>query len=925
MGEVFFAWAYGVARTRKPVVVKVLRGEMLAEPGAPEMFVEEGRLSLRLSHSNILQVFDFGKADDRYFMAMEYVDGYHLGELRKRNGGRLSPEAAAFITMEVCLALDYAHRLKDDGGAPLHIVHRDVTPSNVLVSREGEVKLADFGIARSVGRSQHTQAGQIRGKVRYMAPEAARGEPLDHRADLFSLGAILFELLTGQRAFEGKGREAILQQVVGSRVPPPSSVASDLPAALDDVVVKATAPKREERFPDAFAFHRALEKACQKAGLSPSRGSFLEFLRELETLDPPTDESVKQESAPVRSATPRSGKTSSGAALPPDGGARRPPDGPLGRVTPAGAPPNQISLPTPASAAPASGRGGVAPQHTPNPGATAAVPPPAIHATPGAEPGASGLKSTGSASKPSSQTGSVPPAIKGPDTALPTGVASPLVLFTLTVAGELTPDFRGGTGAGGAEPSLPLFEVTKGEGVAVDFRDVERITPKGEQDAIPRPDDDREFSQTPEPLFPDRPSNSAEATVVREPTPMPLEEPADEATVPPQMARSRSGSALFEVPVDVPLEGEETKAPTVAIPSGPSNEPTVAPSGSGAGSAAAETEIRMRPSLDEPAPTLASGAGAAGGSISESGSRSVSISVSARSVRARTASGRGEGASASRGTAAERNGTAARAVPSPADLDPVTADTHPRATGEFRATSDSRDTIDHVSDAPDDPPPHSARAVVKLSDPIDASGRWRRRGEMPAEPEGQDYPALRQPSRTPLMAGAILILVMLLGWLGSQIFASGDGEPAPRPTPFKQGTPRILEPPPATSAVIAQTPAQTPAHTPVVTRTPVPATPTRTAVAWTPVRATPTPPRATPTPKPTAVASQAFGFLVINSQPWSEVRLGGKLLGNTPLKNVKLPAGRHTLVFRNPVSGLEKQLEVEVVANETKPVLVELK
>ena len=203
MGEVFFAWAYGVARTRKPVVVKVLRGEMLAEPGAPEMFVEEGRLSLRLSHSNILQVFDFGKADDRYFMAMEYVDGYHLGELRKRNGGKLEPEHAAFAAMEVCMALDYAHRLKDDtSGVPLHIVHRDVTPSNVLISREGEVKLADFGIARAVGRTQHTQAGQIRGKVRYMAPEAARGEPLDHRADLFSLGAILFELLTGQRAFD---------------------------------------------------------------------------------------------------------------------------------------------------------------------------------------------------------------------------------------------------------------------------------------------------------------------------------------------------------------------------------------------------------------------------------------------------------------------------------------------------------------------------------------------------------------------------------------------------------------------------------------------------------------------------------------------------------------------------------------------------
>ena len=159
----YFAWAYGVARTRKPVVVKVLRAEMLSEPGALEMFVEEGRLSLNLSHSNVLQVFDFGKADDRYFMAMEFVDGFHLGELKRRAGGSLEVDLACFIAMEVCLGLDYAHRLRSDEGAPLRIVHRDVTPSNVLISREGEVKLADFGIARATGRSQHTQAGQIRG------------------------------------------------------------------------------------------------------------------------------------------------------------------------------------------------------------------------------------------------------------------------------------------------------------------------------------------------------------------------------------------------------------------------------------------------------------------------------------------------------------------------------------------------------------------------------------------------------------------------------------------------------------------------------------------------------------------------------------------------------------------------------------------
>ena len=438
MGEVFFAWAYGVARTRKPVVVKVLRSEMLSEPGAPEMFVEEGRLSLHLSHMNILQVFDFGKADDRYFMAMEFVDGMHLGELRKKAGGRLNHDLAAFICMEVCLALDYAHRLKDESGRPLQIVHRDVTPSNVLISREGEVKLADFGIARAVGRSQHTQAGQIRGKVRYMSPEAARGEPLDHRSDLFSLGAVLFELLTGRRAFDAKGgREAILKQIVSGRAPAPST-AGDIHPALDAVVLKAMSPRREDRYTDAFAMHRGIEEACRDAGLRPSRGAFLEFLRALESAAATAEANSWSDPVdpapafpPVLMATPSAGRAS-----------------------------NARSEGTVGVAPPPISRSGVMPARE------SALQAPTV------APSASGSRA---ASKPSSSAGAVPPEIEGPQsTILPTGVQSP-VLFTLVMGErENTPDLQ----------DLPVFDVTR-EGMSVNLDFLPKVAPVPEEPEPP--------------------------------------------------------------------------------------------------------------------------------------------------------------------------------------------------------------------------------------------------------------------------------------------------------------------------------------------------------------------------------------------------------------------------------------------------------
>ena len=562
MGEVFFAWAYGVARTRKPVVVKVLRAEMLAEPGAPEMFVEEGRLSLHLNHSNIVSVFDFGKADDRYFMAMEFVDGLHVGELRKKAGGRLSPDHAAFVAMEVCLALDYAHRLKDESGKPLQIVHRDVTPSNILISREGEVKLADFGIARAVGRSQHTQAGQIRGKVRYMSPEAARGEPLDLRADLFSLGTILFELLTGRRAFDAKGgREAILKQIVSGRAPAPS-VVMDVHPALDAVVLKATAPKREERYPDAFAMHRAIEEACRDAGLNPSRGAFLQFLRGLESAeaaaeanswssapaDPVADAAqVALSPRPAVSITPTPGRGEGTAAVaPPPIGANT-----VGRGMPGVVPdrnaPREARTMTPSGA-----------RHTP--------------------------------SKPSSTEGTIPPPIEGPQsTVLPTGVADP-VLFTLVV-GEMTPD------APNAE--LPVFEVTR-EGMPLDLDRVPgRRTLEPDDDPPRKSSDVLTAPGMPSPVIPassaaseptvppQRPNPSVRRVMVEPSNPEAARAPSEERTTDRRVDES-------ERPTAEGRERVQSQAAETVVRAAPPLEATRAPSARGM-SATPATEDRVRP------------------------------------------------------------------------------------------------------------------------------------------------------------------------------------------------------------------------------------------------------------------------------------------------------------------------------------------
>jgi serine/threonine-protein kinase len=238
MADVHRAEVVGAEGVRKEVALKLVRGEHAGSSEFVAMFVQEARLAARLSHANIVQVFEFDQADGRYFIAMELVRGHHLGRVLdacRERGLRFGVPRAVFVAAELATALAYAH---GPGGGEAGVVHRDVSPHNVLVSWEGEVKLADFGIARAASQAGMTRPGTLKGKLAYMAPEQARAEPVDGRADLFALGVVLWELLAGRRLFARESEAAALEALLRGPAPsPPSAWNEAVPPELDAIVL----------------------------------------------------------------------------------------------------------------------------------------------------------------------------------------------------------------------------------------------------------------------------------------------------------------------------------------------------------------------------------------------------------------------------------------------------------------------------------------------------------------------------------------------------------------------------------------------------------------------------------------------------------------------------------------------------------------
>jgi len=271
MAEVFLGKMFGAAGFEKQVAIKRILPAYTADPRMTALLIEEAKIATRLTHSNIVPVLDLGQGDDGYFLVMEYVEGADLESAQAHVGGALPAAIAGFICRQLLVGLRYVHERCDEQEEPLGLVHRDVSPPNIMLSRAGEVKLTDFGIARARGRTILTEAGVIRGKMAYLSPEQAAGGELDHRSDLYSLGVVLHEMLTGQKLFAAEQAQDLWRQIREANILPPSRSLASLPAALDQVVMQALAREPADRFDDARAFLSALDQALESAGWRASQ------------------------------------------------------------------------------------------------------------------------------------------------------------------------------------------------------------------------------------------------------------------------------------------------------------------------------------------------------------------------------------------------------------------------------------------------------------------------------------------------------------------------------------------------------------------------------------------------------------------------------------------------------------------------------
>jgi eukaryotic-like serine/threonine-protein kinase len=269
MAEVFRAVMPGAEGFRRTFVVKRILGALSSTPTFVDMFVREARICSLLSHPGIVAVYDFGQIEGNYFLAMEYVRGRDLQALlrRLRKDQRSCPVSiAAFIAREVAECLAYAHDLSGADGKPLNIIHRDVSPSNIMCPYAGGVKLLDFGIAKALGDTpeDRTERGGFKGKLSYMAPERIRRQPIDGRSDLFSLGVVLWEMLVGRRLFRAATDNDTLRNVVEAPIPLPSSLRPDVPASLDAVVMRALERDPDRRYATGHELADDLEEVLSE-------------------------------------------------------------------------------------------------------------------------------------------------------------------------------------------------------------------------------------------------------------------------------------------------------------------------------------------------------------------------------------------------------------------------------------------------------------------------------------------------------------------------------------------------------------------------------------------------------------------------------------------------------------------------------------
>ncbi|HVG09202.1 MAG TPA: protein kinase [Thermoanaerobaculia bacterium] len=272
MAEVWKARMRGVEGFQKTVAIKKILSHMTDNSEFVGMFIDEAKLAAQLSHPNIVHIYDLGKIGRDYYIAMEYVDGKDLRSLMnagRRKGVRFPLGLALFIAARLASALDYAHRKRDFEDREMGLVHRDVSPQNVLLSLEGDVKLCDFGIAKAVSKAGQTQMGALKGKLQYMSPEQAWGRAVDSRSDLFSLGSVLYEMLTGERLFTGDTEISVLEAVRQGQIRSTRQSDPSIPVEVDEIVARALAYDPQARFASAGEMKQKIESVLHALGLSP--------------------------------------------------------------------------------------------------------------------------------------------------------------------------------------------------------------------------------------------------------------------------------------------------------------------------------------------------------------------------------------------------------------------------------------------------------------------------------------------------------------------------------------------------------------------------------------------------------------------------------------------------------------------------------
>lgn len=288
MAEIYKARLEGIGGFQRTFAIKRILPHLSMNSEYVEMLVDEAKVAGLLSHANIVQILDLGQVDKVWYIAMEFVPGRDLGGVLKRaqeRGLRLPVPHACFIAIELLKGLEYAHQrqvMRGGRPVPLNIIHRDVSPPNILLSFQGEVKLTDFGIARASLKAQETQAGVIKGRFDYMSPEQAEAtKDLDQRSDLFAVGVVLYEMLAGKHPFRQEGELATLEAVRSGRYPRLGELNPDVPLSLQSIVDRALLVERNERFPTATAFKEALDRFFHEAGFVFTHATLAAYLKAL--------------------------------------------------------------------------------------------------------------------------------------------------------------------------------------------------------------------------------------------------------------------------------------------------------------------------------------------------------------------------------------------------------------------------------------------------------------------------------------------------------------------------------------------------------------------------------------------------------------------------------------------------------------------